>query len=87
MYNSYRIEEHEEGYWDKIKKYFENRFKISCELKPLDADIIKDGFCSIIVDSKSKKKILRELSYVGIGADYIYPELEYTAKEIKRRFE
>lgn len=87
MYNSYRIEEHEEGYWDKIKKYFENRFKISCELKSLDADIIKDGFCSIIVDSKSKKKILRELSYVGIGADYIYPELEYTAKEIKRRFE
>lgn len=60
---------------------------MSCELKPLDSKIIKDSFCSIIVDSKSKKKILRELSYVGIGADYIYPELEYTAKEIRRRFE
>jgi len=87
MYNSYKSKEYEEGYWDKIKKYFENRFKMSCELKPLDTKIIKDGFCSIIVDSKCKKKILRELSYVGIGADYIYPELEYTAKEIKRRFE
>lgn len=87
MYNSYRSEEHEDRCWDKNKKYFENRFKISCELKSLDSKIIKDSFCSIIVESKSKKKILRELSYVGIGADYIYPELEYTAKEIKRRFE
>ena len=87
MYNSYKNEEHEEDYWDKNKKFFENRFKMSCELKSLDTKIIKDGFCSIIVDSKCKKKILRELSYVGIGADYIYPELEYTAKEIKRRFE
>lgn len=87
MYNSYKSKEYEEGYWDKNKKYFENRFKMSCDLKPLDSEIIKDNFCSIIVDSKHKKKILKELSYVGIGADYIYPELEYTAKEIKRRFE
>ena len=87
MYSSYRSKEHEDDYWDKNKKYFQNRFKMSCELKPLDSKIIKDSFCSIIVDSKSKKKILRELSYVGIGADYIYPELEYTAKEIRRRFE
>ena len=87
MYNSYRSKENEDDYWDKNKKYFENRFRISYELKTLDSKIIKDSFCSIIVDSKSKKKILRELSYVGIGADYIYPELEYTAKEIRRRFE
>jgi hypothetical protein len=87
MYNSYKSKEYEEGYWDKNKKYFENRFTMSCNLKPLDSEIIKDNFCSIIVDAKHKKKILKELSYVGIGADYIYPELEYTAKEIKRRFE
>ena len=87
MYSSYKSKKYEEDNWDKIKKYFKNRFKMSCELKPLDTKTIKEGFCSIIVDSKCKKKILRELSYVGIGADYIYPELEYTAKEIKRRFE
>lgn len=87
MYNSYRSEEHKEGYWDKVKKIFENRFMMACKLKPLTAEKIKDNFCSIIVDSKHKKRILRELSYVGIGVDYIYPELEYTAKEIKRRFE
>lgn len=87
MFNSYKSEKYEEEYWDRVKKYFENRFTIDCELKPLSTDIIKENFCSIIVDSKSKKKILQQLSYVGIGADYIYPELEYTAKEIKRRFE
>ena len=87
MYNSYKSKEYEEGYWDKNKKYFENRFKMSCDLKPLDDEIIKTRFCSIIIEHNNKKKILRELSYVGIGADYIYPELEYTAKEIRRRFE
>jgi hypothetical protein len=87
MYNSYKKEECGVGFWDKNKIYFENRFEICCGLKELDAEIINSSFCSIIVDSKSKKKILRELSYVGIGTDYIYPELEYTAKEIKRRYE
>ena len=55
-------------------------------LKPLYGVSIQFSV-SIIVESKNKKRILKELSYVGIGADYIYPELEYTAKEIKRRFE
>lgn len=87
MHNSYKSKDYEEGYWDKNKKYFENRFKMSCDLKPLDDEIIKNRFCSIIIEPNNKKKILRELSYVGIGADYIYPELEYTAKEIRRRFE
>lgn len=87
MFASYKNEENEYGYWEKNKKYFENRFKTAYELKLLDAETIKTGFCSIIVEPKHKKKILRELAYVGIGADYIYPELEYTAKEIKRRFE
>lgn len=68
-------------------KLFENRFTVSCQLKELSSDLICDEFCSIIVEAKSKKKILKELSYVGISADYIYPELEYTAKEIKRRYE
>ena len=87
MYDSYKTKNFEEGFWDKNKKQFEYRFMISRELKPLNAELIRNNFCRIIVESKSKNRILRELSYVGIGADYIYPELEYTAKEIKRRFE
>ena len=87
MINSYKGQKYEEDFWENNKKYFENRFKISSELKSLDSKTIENSFCSIIVESKNKKKLLRDLSYVGIGADYIYPELEYTAKEIKRRFE
>ena len=65
----------------------ENRFHISEELKPLNREKISNGFCSIIIEPKYKNKILRDLSYIGFRADYIYPELEYTAQEIKRRFE
>lgn len=87
MVNSYRNEPHEGGFWDRINKYFENRFAMDISLKLLDSEIIQNSFCSIIVEAKSKKKILRELSHIGFGADYIYPELEYTAKEIKRKYE
>ena len=87
MVNSYRNKPYESDLWDKIDKYFEYRFAIDISLKLLDSKIIQNSFCSIIVEPKSKKKILSELSHVGIGADYIYPELEYTAKEIKRKYE
>lgn len=87
MVNSYRNKPHEGGFWDRINKYFENRFVMDISLKLLDSEIIQNSFCSIIVEHKNKKKILNELSHIGIGADYIYPELEYTAKEIKRKYE
>lgn len=70
-------------FWNIIK----NRFSPTCEVKPLSKEIISNGFCSIIIGQKNKKKILQELSYVGIRTDYIYPELEYTAKEIRRNLE
>ena len=72
-----------DDFWDKIK----NRFKITEEVKPLSKEKISNSFCSIIIEPKNKKKILRDLSYIGFRADYIYPELEYTAQEIKRKFE
>lgn len=87
MIDSYKNKPYEEGFGDKNIKYFENRFKMDSSLKMLDSEIIQNSFCSIIVESKNKKKILRELSNVGISTDYIYPELEYTAKEIKRKYE
>ena len=87
MYESYKNESCDEHFWDKNKKFFENRFTISYELKNLSEKIINNEFCSVIIEPNRKKKILKELSYVGIGADYIYPELEYTAQEIKRKYE
>ncbi len=71
------------NFWDRFK----HRFTITDVIKPLYREKIKDQFCSIIVEPKNKKKILQDLSYIGFRADYIYPELEYTAKEIRRRFE
>lgn len=87
MYESYKKESYDDHFWDKNKKFFENRFTISYELKELSEKIINNEFCSVIIEPNRKKKILKELSYVGIGADYIYPELEYTAQEIKRKYE
>lgn len=85
MYSSYKNSNNNS--WNEIKKYFENRFKVSHSIKLLSTTKINNDFCSIIIEPQNKKKILRDLSYVGIGTDYIYPELEYTAKEIKRKFE
>ncbi len=70
-------------FWDIIK----GRFKITDEVKSLSRNRISNGFCSIIIESKNKKSIIKDLSYIGFRADYIYPELEYTAKEIKRKFD
>ena len=81
MYNSYKNYDNS-SIWD----LFKNRFTISDEIKPLSQTKIKNRFCSIIIESKNKRRILQDLSYIGFRADYIYPELEYTAKEIKRRY-
>lgn len=72
-----------DNFWIKM----ENRFNITEEVKPLSHEKISNRFCSIIIEPQNKRKILRDLSYIGFRADYIYPELEYTAQEIKRRFE
>lgn len=80
---SYLGANHEIDFWENIK----DRFKITGDIKKLSNSKINNSFCSIIIEAKSKKKILKELSYIGIGADHIYPELEYTAQEIKRRLD
>ena len=35
---------------------------------------------------KAKKEILSDLESIGIDRAFIYPELEYTAEKIKRRY-
>lgn len=87
MYDSYTNNPNCRMTKEEIEHFFTNRFNISHTLKPLSQKIINDDFCSIIIEPNNKKKILKDLSYIGIGADYIYPELEYTAQEIRRKFE
>lgn len=83
MLEAYSDEKNRDYFWEIIR----NRFRITETIKPLSRKKINSGFCSIIIEYKNKAKILRDLSSIGFGVDYIYPELEYTAQEIKRRFE
>ena len=70
-------------FWETVR----DRFTITDTIKPLSPERISNNFCSIIIEPNKKRKILQDLSFIGFRADYIYPELEYTAKEIRRRFE
>jgi hypothetical protein len=70
-----------------IGDIFANRFLMNVELKELSQERIERDYCSILIKAKNKKRIIKELAGIGITVDYMYPELEYTAKEIKRRYE
>ena len=83
MYEAYKSSGNSALFWDVCK----SRFRITDTIKPLSPLKLKNSFCSIIIEARNKRKILKDLSYIGFGVDYIYPELEYTAKEIKRRLE
>ena len=83
LYEAYKSSGNSALFWDVCK----SRFRITDTIKPLSPLKLKNSFCSIIIEARNKKKILKDLSYIGFGVDYIYPELEYTAKEIKRRLE
>ena len=89
--NSFLTDEHfkrlHKIYGEDILGVIDHRYRMAVEIKEINDKKISDDFCSIIIEGKNKKKILEELSSLGIGVDYIYPELEYTAKELKRLVE
>lgn len=62
------------------------RFIFDEEIERVDEDSMKTMFCSVIVGKKAKKEILSDLESVGIDKAFIYPELEYTAEKIKRKY-
>ena len=66
--------------WDNPMK---KRFRFENELQCIDSETMKKEFCSIIIEKKKKKEILKELSTLGIDESYVYPELQYTAKKVK----
>ena len=72
---------------ENISDVINHRYKMDPEIKQIENKKKEEDFCSIVIDGKYKRKILKELSRLGIGVDFIYPELEYTAKEIKRLVE
>lgn len=66
------------------KEPFKNRFSFTSEIEPIEQNTLKKEFCSIIIDKKRKNNILHELKTLGIDEAYVYPELQYTAKKLKK---
>lgn len=65
---------------------FGRRFLLNSWLDSIDNESMKTTFCSIIVSKKAKKSILSDLESVGIDKSFIYPELEYTAEKIRKKY-
>lgn len=65
---------------------FHDRFNVVNSIQELSPEMISRFFISIIVESKSKKQILSDLSCIGVDEAFVFPELEYTAKKIKNQF-
>lgn len=84
LYNFYESDDTLKQSLIKWQKPFKNRFTFTSELEPIEPDSLKKEFCSIIIDQKKKIKILRELRTLGIDEAYVYPELQYTAKKLKK---
>lgn len=76
----------DDGLSDIGKKVLLNRFSLEYNENTLDKNVIETQFCSILIPSKYKSKILSELAIIGIDLGFIYPELEYCAKNIKSKY-
>lgn len=62
------------------------RFSIEPIIAPIEEGIMRNEFCSILIEPKYKEKILQELECLNINEQYLFPELEYTAKNIKKKY-
>lgn len=67
-------------------KILKKRFSILPTIAPVERSIMENSFCSILIEPRYKEKILQELDSVNINEQYLFPELEYTAKSIRKKF-
>ncbi|MBQ9709298.1 MAG: FRG domain-containing protein [Clostridia bacterium] len=72
--------------FSKNETPFPYRFGVVPQIKKIDDNIMRDDFCSILIEPKYKKKILEELDIININERFIFPELEYTVKYIKEKY-
>lgn len=68
-----------------MNKNLKNRFTVCPSLKEIDPSILNSSFASVIIKPKYKAKILEELDRININESFLFPELEYTAKNVKER--
>lgn len=55
-------------------------------IKKIALNIIENDFISVIVPNQHKPKLLRQLDHLGINEAFLFPELEYTAKNLKEKY-
>lgn len=75
-----------EDFSDNFDKKMLHRFLISETLQSISKENMHKFFCSIIIDPKHKKSILKELNALSINEAYLFPELEYTVKSVKEQY-
>lgn len=70
----------------KYSYIFTDRFSIGRNIQTIDEKRLSESFISIIIDKKHRKKIIDDLSTIGIDKAFVFPELEYTAETIKNKY-
>ena len=64
---------------------FKDRFSICDSIQEMSEETISKSFVSIIVESRYRKKMIEDLAAIGIDKAFVFPELEYTAEDVKNR--
>lgn len=65
---------------------FEDRFSIRDGILPISDEYIANSFVSIVIEARDKKRIIQELAIMGLDESFVFPELEYTASVVSKRF-
>lgn len=86
LFNFYEDETNRKQLLMNWETPFKERFEFRSELQAIDLNTMKKEFCSIIIDKRKKNSILQELRTLGIDESYVYPELQYTARKLKKIF-
>lgn len=86
-YDKFQIIDFRTGKYTELgEMLFSRRFLLNGSIENIDRKSMQTEFCSIIIDKKTKKEILKDLESIGIDRAFIYPELEYTAEKIKNTY-
>ena len=76
----------EDGISSKYHFLFKNRFSIDDSIQEMSRKMISYDFISILINYKDRRKIIKDLQTIGIDKAFVFPELEYTAETVKKRF-
>lgn len=69
----------------KRNEGFENCFFIQC-IKDFKDNVIHDMKMRIMIKKDNKDVIIEQLDKLGINEEFLFPEMEYAAKYIKRKY-